>query len=74
VRLFILILCIAALVILGSQLSASSPPIQYSGVASPQETDFIVGTTFPEPISTVFLLSGAAALGLWKLAQRLNLI
>jgi hypothetical protein len=70
----VLVLCVVALVILGSQLNAGPQPVAAPTVADSTALPLVVGTTFPEPISTVFILAGAAALGLWKLAQKLKLV
>jgi len=73
-RILVLLLCVVALVVLGSQLNAGPQPSPVPTVTDSPDLPLVVGTTFPEPISTVFILAGAAALGLWKLAQKLKLV
>ncbi|MBN2581688.1 MAG: hypothetical protein JXL80_01375 [Planctomycetes bacterium] len=75
-RFVILLLCIVALIVLVGTLHAdsSSQQSQPAVAATPDSSDLVVGETFPEPISTVFILAGAAAMGLWKLARRFRLV
>ena len=73
-RIMVLVLCVVALVILGSQLNAGPQPATVPTVADSTNLPLVVGTSFPEPISTVFILAGAVALGMWKLAQKLKLV
>ncbi|NIA22518.1 MAG: hypothetical protein GWP05_11280, partial [Anaerolineaceae bacterium] len=65
-RFAILLLCIVALVVLVGTLRADSNAENRTVGVEEDTTALIVGETFPEPISTVFILAGAAAMGLWK--------
>ncbi len=73
-RFAILLLCIVALVVLVGTLRADSKAENRTVSIEEDTTVLIVGETFPEPISTVFILAGAAAMGLWKLARKLDLV
>ncbi len=73
-RFAILLLCIVALVVLVGTLRADSKAENQNLRVEEDTTVLIVGETFPEPISTVFILAGAAAMGLWKLARKLDLV
>ena len=49
-------------------------PVGPELVSDAQQMPMVVGTSFPEPISTIFILGGASAMGLWKLARKMNLV
>ena len=73
-RLFFALVFVIALVVLVAQLRADPQP---SGPAIEQVRTgaaVIVGTGFPEPVSTVFILGGASALALWRLARRFDVV
>ena len=73
-RFAVLLLCIVALVVLVGTLRDDPKADSQTVGVEEDTTPLIVGQTFPEPISTVFILAGAAAMGLWKLAQKFNLV
>ena len=73
-RILAVVAFVVVLAFLGSQLNAGREPAGNLAQMRPADIPLVVGTTFPEPISTVFVLGGAAALGLWKLAQKFKLI
>ena len=75
VRLIFAMVFVIALVVLVAQLRADPQPsqvvVQPAAIA---ELPMIVGTSFPEPISTVFILGGASAMGLWRLVRKLEIV
>lgn len=73
-RLFFACMFVIALVFLVAQLRADPQPDTQSMTAQPDAVPLAVRTQFPEPISTVFILAGASAMGLWKLARRFKLV
>ena len=73
-RFAVLLLCIVALVVLVGTLRADPKAENQTVGVQEETTPLIVAKTFPEPISTVFILAGAAAMGLWKLARRFELV
>ena len=73
-RLFIVLAFVVVLALLGSQLSAGRQAAGSLAQMRPADAPLVVGTTFPEPISTVFVLGGAASLALWKLARTFKLV
>jgi len=74
VRLFFACVFIVALVLLVAQLRADPRPETQTMTMQTQQVPMAVKTQFPEPISTVFVLAGASAMGLWKIARKLRLI
>jgi len=72
----ILLLCVVALVVLVGTLQADSAGehVQPESSRAVVSSELLIGETFPEPISTVFILTGAAAMGLWKLARHFDLV
>lgn len=73
-RFAVLLLCVVALVVLVGTLQADPKAESQTVGVEEDTTPLVVGQTFPEPISTVFILAGVAAMGLWKLARKLNLV
>lgn len=73
-RLFFAFVLAVALVVLVVQLRADPQPTGPELVSEVQQLPMVVGTKFPEPISTIFILGGASAMGLWKLARKMNLV
>lgn len=73
-RLFFACVFVVALVVLVAQLKADPQPTGLELASEAQQLPMVVGTSFPEPISTVFILGGASAMGLWRLARKMNLI
>ena len=73
-RLFFACVFIVALVLLVAQLRADPRPETQTMTMQTQQVPMAVKTQFPEPISTVFVLAGASAMGLWKIARKLRLI
>ena len=74
-KIFFILVFVVALAVLGAQLRGrEAPAVESAGVHDGARPPVVVGTTWPEPISTVFILGGAAALGLWKLARKLQLV
>jgi len=71
---------VIALVVIVAQLRADPQPSQVAVQAQqqpPQSSQYhsmLIGTGFPEPISTIFILGGASAMGLWRLARKLELV
>jgi hypothetical protein len=76
VRIFFILAFVVALALLGAQLCGRDVPDTQTTITNDvaPQTPVVVGTTWPEPISTVFILGGAAALGLWKLARKFQLV
>lgn len=73
-RLFIAFLCVILLVAVATQLRADRP-VAGDTLAGDSAEPFIVGTgCFPELYSTIFILGGAAALGLWHAARKLGIV
>jgi len=72
-RLVLVLGVVVALAVVAAQLNASRLPADSSATTSHIDP-VLVGTSFPEPISTVFVLGGAAALGLWRLARKLQIV
>ncbi len=75
-RFCILLLCVVTLVVIVGPLPAASSGEYVRPEPSPNvvSSELLIGETFPEPISTVFILTGAAAMGLWKLARHFDLV
>ena len=75
-RFCIFLLCIAAVIVLVGTLQADSlsEQVQPEAAKAASSPELLIGETFPEPISTVFILGGASALVLWKLARRLRIV
>lgn len=73
-RLFFAVVFVVALVVLVAQLQADPQPSQLvMQQRSTEELPLVVGTSFPEPVSTIFILGGASAMGLWRLAKKLEI-
>ena len=65
---------IVALAVVAAQLNAARLSASAGSPAPSTTAPLVVGTSFPEPISTVFLLGGAVALGLWRMARKLEIV
>jgi hypothetical protein len=70
---------VVALVVLVAQLRADpqpSPVVAQAQQLQPNVEHYpaVVGTGFPEPISTIFILGGASAMGLWRLARKFEIV
>ena len=74
VRLFFACVFVIALVVVVAQLRAGPEPSPEAAGQDTGNLPLAVRTQFPEPISTIFILGGAAAMGLWKVAQKLRII
>ena len=73
-RLFSIFALVIILAILAAQLRAGRDT-QDPATAAPGVQDVaVVATSFPEPISTIFILGGAAGMGLWHLARKFRYI
>lgn len=73
-RLFFACVFVIALVLLVAQLRADPQTPDQPKAPTAHRLPIVVGTSFPEPISTIFILGGASAMGLWKLARKFELV
>ena len=72
-RLLFIVAFMVVLAVVAAQLNAERLTDPTSADAPPA-LPLVVGTSFPEPISTVFLLGGAAAMAMWRVARRFAIV
>ena len=75
-RLLLAFVFVVLLVALVAQLHANPAGPETVVTSDADGVPLVVGADWPwwEPVSVVFILGGAAAMGLWRLARKLRLV